>query len=115
MERLSIPFEIIESKAFKKQSKKAIRKDPHLTQKKIDDIIVSIKEDPYFGTELIVGERGKRKARISGAAWRIIFCIVEECHDADFHRKNSCEGIALDVVIIRGLMARSRDYKRDTN
>lgn len=103
------------SNAFKKQSKKAIKKDPHLTQKKIDEKIIFIKNDPYYMTQLIVRDRGKRKVTIETTKWRIIFCIVEECHNIGVERKNDCQDMSLDIIIIRGLMHRNRDYERGTN
>ncbi|MHA2171145.1 MAG: hypothetical protein ACXAB7_14720 [Candidatus Kariarchaeaceae archaeon] len=108
---VTIPYRIFLSDAFKKEKKKVLKKDKSL-KKEIDDTLKILMEKPYQESGRIINEKGLRKIRIGQSAWRIIFCIVDECKELGFDKFNDCSDYGRLDVIIRTLMPRKREYKR---
>ena len=72
-----------------------------------------IHEDPFINTERLTNQKGKRKIRIHKSKYRIILCIPKECQELGFDKVNSCVDYVSTDLIIRGIMGRKRNYKRD--
>ncbi|OLS22148.1 MAG: hypothetical protein HeimC2_30350 [Candidatus Heimdallarchaeota archaeon LC_2] len=90
---------------------KALLKDATL-EPDIRAALQSLYDDPFYKTQQIQGSKGLRRIYVGKKPWRLIFCIVEECMEKKFERKNACNRQTPKTVVVWIVYQRKKDYKK---